>query len=70
MGMTFEHGLGEYLTGAAELEQIIYSPGIERLAVIPNSNSFEHSSERLTGPRMLELQRFIEAENPPQYRDL
>jgi protein-tyrosine kinase len=66
MGMTFEHGLGEYLTGAAELDQIIYSPGIERLAVIPNSISFEHSSERLTGQRMLELQRFIEAESPPR----
>jgi protein-tyrosine kinase len=65
MGMTFKHGLGEYLTGEAELDQIIYSVGIERLTVIPNSSSFEHSSERLTGPRMLELQRFIEAESPP-----
>ncbi len=64
MGLTFEHGLGEYLTGKAELDQIIYSPGIDRLAVIPNSSSFEHSSERLTGSRMLELQRFIEAESP------
>ena len=66
MGLTFEHGLGDYLTGKAELDQIIYSPGIERLAVIPNSISFEHSSERLTGQRMLELQRFIEAESPPR----
>jgi protein-tyrosine kinase len=64
MGMTFPHGLGEYLTGQAELDQIIYSPGIERLAVIPNSTSFEHSSERLTGSRMLELQSFINAEKP------
>jgi protein-tyrosine kinase len=66
MGMTFEHGLGDYLTGEAELDQIIYSPGIERLAVIPNSISFEHSSERLTGPRMLELERFLKAESPPR----
>ena len=66
MGMTFKHGLGEYLTGEAELDQIIYNPGIERLAVIPNSSSFEHSSERLTGPRMLELQSFINAEMPPR----
>jgi Mrp family chromosome partitioning ATPase len=64
MGMTFQHGLGEYLTGEAELDQIIYSPGIERLAVIPNSISFEHSSERLSGPRMLELESFIQAESP------
>lgn len=64
MGMTFQHGLGEYLTGEAELGQIIYNPGIERLAVIPNSSSFEHSSERLTGPRMLELESFIKAESP------
>ncbi len=66
MGMTFQHGLGEYLTGEAEVDQIIYSPGIERLAVIPNSRSFEHSSERLMGPRMLELQSFINAESPPR----
>ncbi|SRR6266404_2341680 len=64
MGMTFEHGLGEYLAGEAELDQIIYSPGIERLAIIPNSISFEHSSERLTGARMLELQSFIAEESP------
>ena len=66
MGMTFKHGLGEYLTGEAELDQIIYSPGIERLAVIPNSTSFEHSSERLTGPRMRELESFLKAESPPR----
>jgi len=66
MGMTFKHGLGEYLIGEAELDQIIYDPGIERLAVIPNSSSFEHSSERLTGPRMLELQSFVNAESPPR----
>lgn len=66
MGMTFEHGLGDYLTGEAELDQIIYSPGIERLAVIPNSVSFEHSSERLTGPRMLALESYLKAESPPR----
>lgn len=66
MGMTFEHGLGDYLTGKAELDQIIYNPGIERLGVIPNSISFEHSSERLTGPRMLELEGFLKAESPPR----
>jgi Mrp family chromosome partitioning ATPase len=66
MGMTFKHGLAEYLTGEAELDQIIYDPGIDRLAVIPNSRSFEHSSERLSGPRMLELQNYINAESPPR----
>jgi len=64
MGLKFEHGLGQYLIGQTGLEEIIYSPGIDRLAVIPNSTSFEHSSERLTGPRMVELQRFIGAEDP------
>jgi len=64
MGMTFKHGLGEYLAGETELDQIIYDPGIERLAVIPNSRSFEHSSEHLSGPRMLELQSYINAESP------
>lgn len=64
MGLGFEFGLGEYLLGSCEAQQIIYESGIPRLVVIPNSKMFEHSSEMLAGARTLELLRVIEAEMP------
>jgi protein-tyrosine kinase len=64
MGMSVERGLNHYLLGTAEIDQVIYDPGIPRLSVIPNLQAFEHSSESLSGPRMLELLRFLEAEVP------
>lgn len=57
-------GLSDYLLGEATMEQITYSPGMERLAVIPNFNSVLDSSELLTGTRMLELLQTLEAEVP------
>lgn len=64
LGIQFEKGLGHYLSGEAELEQVIYDPGIARLSIIPNTRLFEHASELLTGPRMLELKRALGAESP------
>jgi protein-tyrosine kinase len=64
MGMRVERGLNNYLLGTAELAEVIYDPGIPRLSVIPNLRAFEHSSELLGGPRMLELLRFLDAEVP------
>lgn len=57
-------GLSDYLLGDATFEQITYSPGTERLAVIPNFNSVLDSSELLTSPRMLQLLQALEAETP------
>jgi protein-tyrosine kinase len=64
MGLGFELGLGEYLLGNCEAQQIIYESGIPHLVVIPNLKKFEHASEMLAGARMLELLRVIEAEMP------
>jgi len=64
MGLNFKKGLGEYLLGEASLDEIFYSPGIERLAIIPNSRSFDQSSDLLSGPRMLELVQRLNAEQP------
>jgi protein-tyrosine kinase len=64
LGMRGEPGLGEYLLGEAEATQVIYACGSQRLLVIPNSRRFDHSSEMLSGPRMLELLRVITAELP------
>jgi capsular exopolysaccharide synthesis family protein len=64
MGMGFELGLGDYLLGACQAEQIMYQSNYPHLVIIPNSKRFEHSSEVLAGARMLDLMRIIEAEMP------
>ena len=55
LGMRFEKGLNDYLSNRAGFDDIIYSPGVERLAIIPNAEIMEHSSDVLGSPRMHEL---------------
>lgn len=55
MGMQFNFGLGDYLSGNAEIEQIVYEVGVPRLAVIPNAHALQQSSELLSSPRMKQL---------------
>jgi protein-tyrosine kinase len=59
-----EKGLSDYLQGNASFENIVYSPDIERLAVIPNFSSIVNSSEMLTSSRMGELMQALDAETP------
>jgi protein-tyrosine kinase len=59
-----EKGLGDYLQGNATYENIVYSPDIERLVVVPNFTPMMNSSETLTSPRMTELMQALEAEQP------
>jgi protein-tyrosine kinase len=64
LGIRCEHGLGDYLLGEAEATQVMYNCGSPSLVVIPNTRTFDHSSEMLASARMLELLRVIEAELP------
>ena len=64
LGMSYEHGLTDYLTGQVELDQIIYDIGVKRLAVVPNASSVENSSELLRSPRMGEFISALEAQLP------
>ncbi len=67
LGMKFGKGLGDYLSsdGDVGLADICYNvAGIERLAVIPNSQTFQHSSELLVSPRMTSLSHALSAESP------
>jgi protein-tyrosine kinase len=59
-----EKGLSDYLQGNATFENIVYSPDIERLVVVPNFQPMVNSSETLTSPRMGELLQALEAETP------
>jgi protein-tyrosine kinase len=64
LGMRYERGLTDYLTGHAEFDQIVYDTGVKRLAVIPNAHPVEQSSEYLSAPRMMELMNTLENEVP------
>lgn len=63
-GLSGEKGLSDYLLGEATFESIIYSPNIERLSIIPNFQPAPQSSELLSSPKMFELARALENENP------
>jgi protein-tyrosine kinase len=65
LGMSIDYGITDYLTGQAELDQIIYDIGVKRLAVVPNARQVEQSSEFLSSPRMAELVDSLTAETPP-----
>ena len=64
LGMSYEHGLTDYLTGQVDLDQIIYDIGVKRLAVVPNASSVENSSELLGSPRMGEFIAALESQIP------
>jgi protein-tyrosine kinase len=64
LGMSVDYGITDYLTGQAELDQIIYDIGVKRLAVVPNARQVEQSSEFLSSPRMAELVDSLAAEAP------
>lgn len=64
LGMSYEYGLTDFLTGQAELEQVIYDIGIKRLAVVPNASPVETSSEYLRSARMADFINTLEAQTP------
>ena len=64
LGMSYEYGLTDFLTGHAELEQVIYDIGIKRLAVVPNASPVETSSEHLRSARMADFINTLEAQTP------
>lgn len=63
-GMHGEKGVSDFLLGEATLDEVIYSPNIDRLAVLPNFRPITHASELLTSPRMTDLLRGLEGESP------
>lgn len=49
-------GIGDYLTGNAEISDIIHVPSdLERITVIPNREAIDNPSDLLASPRMKEL---------------
>ena len=64
LGMDFDKGLSDYLSGAATIEDIIYDHGIARLAVIPNGQAAVQASELLGSARMDELVEALKTDTP------
>jgi len=50
-----ELGLSDYLFHDAPLDKVLFSPSIERLAVLPGRESIHNSSEMLRSPKMVQL---------------
>lgn len=64
LGMSYEYGLTDFLTGQAQLDQVVYDIGIRRLAVIPNASPVETSSEHLRSARMADFINALEGQQP------
>ena len=59
-GLSVKASIGDYLTGNASIEDIVYIPkGMERVAIIPNRDAVPNSSELLASPRMRELVKWV-----------
>ena len=59
-GLEADAGIGDYLTGNAQIEDIVYAPkNMDRIAIIPNRGPVENSSDLLASPRMKELMKWL-----------
>lgn len=63
-GIEPQHTLSDYLRGDATLEQILVSPGIDRLVIVPNDTVFENSSELLSSPRIVRMVDELRVSDP------
>jgi protein-tyrosine kinase len=64
-GLDVQAGIGDYLTGKAELDDIVYTPsGLERMVIIPNRDTVPNSSELVASPRMRTLLDWLKTQGP------
>jgi hypothetical protein len=64
LGMEFGKGIAEYLLGEANLDDILYSPGVDGLTIVPNGRPLRDGSELLATPRMTDLVKYLESMQP------
>lgn len=63
-GMDFFAGISDYLEGVANLDDILYSVGVERLTIVPNRVAIDGSSDVLGTPQMQKLIKELNSETP------
>ena len=51
-GLKVTKGLSDYLSGNAEITDILLNPGIERLVIVPAGTTLPNSAELLSSPKM------------------
>ena len=61
LGFPQQQGIVDYLLHDAPLSDIILTPGVERLAVIPAGSPVTHSSAMLSSPKMIRFVAEIKA---------
>lgn len=55
-GVSPTKGISDYIDGKAKLNEVLFRPeGTERLAVLPNTEIYENSSETLSSPKIATL---------------
>lgn len=60
LGVECEFGVVDYITGKVPLEDVLFSPGFERLVALPGTPQATYSSEILSSPAMLKLKDELE----------
>jgi len=65
-GYTSERGLSDYLLDGVPLRETVFSPGIERLVVLPAGNAIINSSEMLSSSKMVQLIEGLKTVYPAQ----
>jgi len=65
-GLDVKLGIGEYLKGEAEIEDILYRPeDMERIVIVPSSGPLENASELIGSPRMKQFMTWLRERSTP-----
>jgi protein-tyrosine kinase len=64
LGLRPERGITDYLLHSAQMSDVLVNPGIERLVVLPGTESVENSSEILASPAMGVLVQELKSRYP------
>lgn len=65
-GLDVTLGIGEYLKGEADIEDILYRPeSMERIVIIPCGGPLENASELIGSPRMKQLMAWLRERSTP-----
>ena len=59
-GLDVKLGIGDYLRGEAEIEDILYTPeDMERIVIVPNREPVDNASELIGSPRMKAFMKWL-----------